>query len=92
MLKCYGQRDYISMLSDVNIADYYNYYEEIGTYRKNGNTFKSYMIYRGTHTYNSKEMAIFIDGLVQEAKQLDIETLEDKEIKELIKYIEETEK
>ena len=92
MLKSYGQRDYITMLADVNISDYYNYYEEISTYRKNGNTFKSYMIYRGTHTYNSKEMAIFIDGLVQEAKQLDIETLEDKEIKELIKYIEETEK
>lgn len=92
MLKSYGQRDYITMLADVNISDYYNYYEEISTYRKNGNTFKSYMIYRGTHTYNSKEMAIFIDGLVQEAKQLDIETLEDKEIRELIKYMEETEK
>ena len=37
-------------------------------------------------------MSVFIDGLVQEAKQLDIETLEDKEIRELIKYMEETEK
>lgn len=92
MLKSYGQRDYITMLADVNISDYYNYYEEISTYRKDGNTFKSYMIYRGTHTYNSKEMSVFIDGLVQEAKQLDIETLEDKEIRELIKYMEETEK
>lgn len=92
MLKSYGQRDYISMLANVNIDDYYNYYEEICTYKKNGNTFKSYMIYRGTHTYNSKEMSIFIDGVVQEARQLDIETLEDKEIKEFIKYMEEMEK
>lgn len=92
MLKSYGQRDYISMLANVNIDDYYNYYEEIYTYKKNGNTFKSYMIYRGTHTYNSKEMSIFIDGVVQEARQLDIETLEDKEIKEFIKYMEEMEK
>lgn len=91
MLKSYGQRDYISMLANVNIDDYYNYYEEICTYKKNGNTFKSYMIYRGTHTYNSKEMSIFIEGVVQEAKQLDIETLEDKEIKELINYMEQNE-
>lgn len=88
MLKSYGQRDYISMLANVNIDDYYNYYEEICTYKKNGNTFKSYMIYRGTHTYNSKEMSIFIDGVVQEARQLDIETLEDKEINELIREME----
>ena len=33
------------------------------------------MIYRGTHTYNSKEMSVFIDGLVQEAKQLDIASI-----------------
>lgn len=88
MLKNYGQRDFISTLADVNIADYYNYYELKNTYEKDGKKFKSYIIYRGTHTYNSKEMSIFIDGVVQEARNLGIETLKDKEIKALIEKME----
>lgn len=85
MLKHYGQRDYISALDSVNIS---NYYEEINTFNKNGKTFKSYIIYRGTHTYDSREMSIFIDGVVQEARNLGIETLEDKEIRNLIEEME----
>ena len=88
MLKAYGQRDYVSLLANVNIADYYTYYEEVGTFKQNNNNFKSYMIYKGTHNYNSKEMSIFIDGVVQEARNLGIETLKDKEIKSLIEEME----
>ena len=43
MLKAYGQRDYVSLLANVNIADYYTYYEEVGTFKQNNNNFKSYM-------------------------------------------------
>lgn len=92
MLKSYGQRAYFSTLAEINISDYYDYYELKNTFIKNGKEYHSYMVYRGTHTYNSREMSIFLDGVVQEAKQLDIETLEDKKIKELIKYMEENEK
>lgn len=88
MLKSYGQRDYTNFLANVNIADYYNYYEEVGTFKQNNNTFKSYMVYKGTHNYDSKEMSIFLDGLVQEARNLGIETLEDREINELVKEME----
>lgn len=90
MLKNYGQRDYVSLLSNVNIADYYTYYEEVGTFKSNGNTFKSYMIYKGTHNYDSREMSIFIEGVVQEARQLGIETLEDREINSLIEEMEKS--
>ncbi len=92
MLKNYGQRDYMSMLANIDINDYYTYYEEVGSFKQNGNEFKSYMIYKGTHTYDSREMSIFIDGVVQEARNLGIETLEDKKINELIKEMEENEK
>ena len=34
-----------------------------------------YRICRGSHTYNTKEMSILIDGTVEEAKELGIETL-----------------
>lgn len=33
-----------------------------------------YKVYRGSHTYNSKEMSILIDGTVEEAKALGIPT------------------
>lgn len=91
MLKNYGQRDYMSMLSKVDINDYYTYYEEMGSYEKNGKEFKRYMVYKGTHNYDSKEMSIFIDGVVQEARNLGIETLEDTKINELIKEMENLE-
>ena len=88
MLKDYGQREYVSMLANVNPNRISKYYEEQGTFKHNNNTFKSYMFYIGTSQYDSREMAIFIDGLVQEAKQLGIETLEDIEIQELLKEME----
>lgn len=89
MLKDYGQRDMIPMLSNINPSDYFKYYEKIGVIKRNDNTFISYMVYKGTSTYDSKEMSIFIDGLVQEARTLGIETLEDKEINRLIEEMEE---
>lgn len=88
MLKDYGQREYISMLANVNPNRISKYYEEQGTFKHNNNTFKSYMFYIGTSQYDSKEMSIFIDGLVQEARNLGIETLEDTEIENLIKEME----
>lgn len=39
--------------------------------------------YYGTSSYNTKQMAHFIDYIVQEAKNLDIETLPPNEIKSL---------
>ena len=74
MLKEYGQRDYISMLANIPPQHYFKYYEEQGTYKNNGNTFKSYLVFKGTSQYDSREMSIFIDGLLQEARNLGIET------------------
>ena len=88
MLKSYGQRDYISMLANINPNNYFKYYEEQGVFKNNGNTFKSYLVFKGTSQYDSKEMSIFINGLVQEAKNLGIQTLEDIEIENLIKEME----
>lgn len=39
---------------------------------------------RGSHTYNSKEMARLIDGTVQEAKDLGIETLPPAELERML--------
>jgi hypothetical protein len=38
----------------------------------NGDLNRVYIVMRGSHTYNSVEMARLIDGVISEAKQLDI--------------------
>ena len=45
--------------------------------------YKNIIAYYGTSVYDSKEMSIFIDGIVQEAKQLGIETLTPDELAKL---------
>ena len=91
MLRDYGQREYVCLLANVEPNRISKYYDLQGTFKKNNSLFKSYMFYVGTSQYDSKEMAIFIDGLVQECKNLGIETLEDLEIKEMIKEMENNE-
>lgn len=42
-----------------------------------------YGIYRGSHTYDTKEMSVLIDGTVADAKELGIETVTPAEIAEM---------
>lgn len=49
-----------------------------------GELYRVYFVIRGTHTYNSKEMARVIDGLVQEAKALGVETIPPAELDRLL--------
>ena len=91
MLRDYGQREYVCLPANVEPSRISKYYESQATFCKGGKAYKTYMFYIGTSQYDSKEMAIFIDGLVQECKNLGIETLEDLEIKEMIKEMEKYE-
>lgn len=52
---------------------------------ENGAEVVFYKVYRKSRTYNSKEMSILIDGTIQEAKDLGIETLPPHELQRLIK-------
>lgn len=74
MLKRYGQSDMFSVLADIPIDKYVKYYEEIGEGTVNGKLFKHYRVYKGSSEYDSREMSIFIDGVVSEAKELGIQT------------------
>ena len=49
----------------------------------------AYIVIRGSHTYNSKEMSQLINGVVQEAQNLDIETLTPAEVEQMIKEMEQ---
>lgn len=83
MLKDYGQSEIVSILSSINPEGYFKYYEKIGSSILNQKEFSHYKIYKGTSEYDTKEMSIFIDGVVQEAEQLEIETKTPDEIERL---------
>lgn len=80
MLKDYGQSEVVSILSEVIPTGYFKYFEPIGTGIVNNKEFTHYKIYKGSSEFDSKEMNIFIDGIIQECKQVGIETLTPDEI------------
>lgn len=49
----------------------------------NGKLYRIYEVMRGSHTYDTKEMSVLIDGAVHEAKELGIETLPPDEIERM---------
>ena len=74
MLKRYGQSEMISVLAYISIGQYVKYCEEAGESTLNGKVFKHYRVYKGSSEFDTKEMSIFLDGVVGEAKDLGIET------------------
>lgn len=83
MLKRYGQSDMISVLPCVQIQNYVKYYEEAGEGTVNGKLFKHYKVFKGSSEYDTREMSIFIDGVVSEAKELGIQTMTFNELAEM---------
>lgn len=83
MLKDYGQHEVISMLSTIDPKGYFKYYEVIGTGIVNDKEFTHYKIFKGSSEFNTLEMKIFIDGIIQEATQLGIPTITEKELESM---------
>lgn len=83
MLKRYGQSEMISVLAHIPINQYVKYCEEAGESTLNGKLFKHYRVYKGSSEFDTKEMSIFLDGVVYEAKELGIQTETPNEIARL---------
>ena len=84
MLKSYGQCEMISIVSSVDVKGYFKYYKLAGTSILNGKEFNHYKIYKGSSEYDTKEMSILLNGVVQEAKNLGIKTKDDIELERLL--------
>ena len=84
MLEDYSQCLMIPVEKGQKPDGYFKYYKFITTTTINGKKADYYKVFKGSSEFNTKEMSIFIDGIVQEAKQLGIPTLEDIEIEQLI--------
>lgn len=74
MLKRYGQSEMVSVLASVPFGKFVKYFEEVGESQLNGKLFKHYRVYQGSSEFDTKEMSVFIDGIVSEAKDLGIPT------------------
>lgn len=85
MLKSYGQGGAISVQEKFaeNFKRTYKYHESLGKSELKGKTFEHFRFWVGSSEYNTQEMSILIDGIVQEAKQLKIETLTPLELERL---------
>ena len=83
MLKRYGQSEMISVKDGIPIGQYIKYCERAGESWLNGTLFKHYKVYKGSSEFNKEEMAIFLDGVVQEAQNLNIDTRTPDEIAKL---------
>ena len=88
LLKDYGQTEVISVKAKINIIGYFKYYEEYGRSILNDEEFIHYKIFKPSHEMDSMEFSILLEGLVQECKQQDIITLDEIEIREMIKEYE----
>lgn len=83
MLKRYGQSQMISVLEEIDVSKFLKYYEEAGESVLNGKKFKHYKVYTGSSEMDTAQMAILIDGIVSEAKELGIETMTPAELQSL---------
>lgn len=84
MLIDYGQSEMVSILSEIDVKGYFKYYKVAGTSILNDKEFNHYKIYKGSSEYDTKEMSILLNGVVQEAKNLGIKTKDDIELERLL--------
>lgn len=50
-----------------------------------GITYRAWKLLKPSHRYDSREMSILIDGIVEEAKELGIETLPPRELERMVR-------
>lgn len=60
--------------ASVDVDEIYPYTKWFDTREEDGQKFNCYLVYKQTHTMNTAEMCRLIDGAVQEAKDLGLET------------------
>lgn len=87
MLRDYGQGGAVSVLEqyEEKFKKSYKYHEYLGESTLNGKLFKHYRFWVGSSEYSKDEFSILLDGVIQEAKQLGIETKSKEEIESLLK-------
>ncbi len=84
-LRKYGQSLLIPVKKGEKPAGYFRYYEFECSRQINNKEADWYKVYKGSSEYNTKEMSVLIDGVISDCKDLEIPTLDDFQIEQLIK-------
>ena len=82
MLKRYGVSYLVPISNEVPVNDFTKYTEVESKTDK----YTWYKIYKGSSQYDTKEMSVFLNGIVSECKEMGIPTKEDLEIQKMIEY------
>lgn len=64
----------LNLPASVDASNVYPYTKYLESYEVNGKLFNVYLMYKQTHLMDSKEMSRLIDGAIEEARELGIET------------------
>ena len=78
--------------ASVDVDKIYKYTRCFDTRYENGKEFRCYLVYKRTHNMNSKEIARVIDGAIEAAQELGIETDTPEQLEKYKKMWEEEEK
>ena len=79
-----GDPVYIQLPESVDVEQFYEYARYIGDSKKTNKPCSIYVLYKQTHTLDSGEMAKLINGVVEDAKELKIETMTPNEIANML--------
>ena len=83
-LKKYGQSIMIPVKTGQKPDGYFKYYELHKKGYIKDVTVDWYIVYKGSSEYDTKEMSTLLNGVVEDCHELDIPTLDDIRIEELI--------
>ena len=93
MLKKYGQSITVTVRAGLDLSRAgFKYYELFKDGISAGKPFEAYRVFIGSSQYDTREMSVLIDGVVQEAKELGIETLTPIELAEILGRYEQEQK
>lgn len=81
-----GQLQGFMALKNIPVSKFCKYAKPIREVEENGKVFVQYLVRKHTSELDNKEMADLIDGVIEEAKNLDIETLTPVELAALEGY------
>ena len=84
MLKSYGQSIMIPVTLNSKPDGYFKYYDYNGSSILNGKVADWYIIYKGSSEYNTYEMTVLLNGVIEECHNLGIETKRQEEIDALL--------
>lgn len=84
MLEDYGVSLLVPLTPERNPDGFFKYYKYFDKGNLNGKECVWYKVFKGSSEYDSKEMSHLLDGVVNEAKNLGIITLDELEIQEML--------